>query len=56
MPKLVIKLSEGVSKVTESGIFRDLLILPENVGSRDFEMGILMLQPGQEWGYPDHCH
>ena len=28
----------------------------ENVGIKSFEMGVLMLHPGQSWGYPDHRH
>lgn len=56
MKKFVVKVSEGIDRITETGVFRKMLLLPQNVGIKSFEVGILMLHPGQEWGYPDHCH
>lgn len=56
MKKLVVTISEGIDRVTETGVFRKMLLLPQNVGIKFTEVGILMLHPGQEWGYPDHHH
>lgn len=56
MKKFVVTISEGIDRITEKGVFRKMLLLPENVGIKFAEMGILMLHPGQEWGYPDHSH
>jgi mannose-6-phosphate isomerase-like protein (cupin superfamily) len=56
MKKNIVTVSEGIERVTETGVFRKMLLLPENVGIKAFEMGILMLHPGQGWGYPDHRH
>ena len=56
MKKVVVTVQEGIEKITDTGVFRKLLLLPENVGIKTCEMGILMLHPGQEWGYPDHHH
>jgi len=56
MKKRVVTLSEGRKKVTNTGVSRTLLLLPENVGIKKCEMGVLMLKPGQSWGYPDHHH
>lgn len=56
MKKRVVTISEGREKITKTGVFRKLLLLPETVGIKTCEMGVLMLNPGQSWGYPDHHH
>ena len=56
MKKRIVTISEGIEKITDTGVFRKLLLLPENVGIETCEMGVLMLHPGQSWGYPDHHH
>ena len=56
MKKRIVTIDEGVEKVTDTGVLRKLLLLPENVGIKFCEMGVLTLNPGQEWGYPDHHH
>jgi mannose-6-phosphate isomerase-like protein (cupin superfamily) len=56
MENYTIQLAEGVERITESGVIRKVLLLPENVGVTSFEMGVLILNPGQEWGYPRHSH
>jgi mannose-6-phosphate isomerase-like protein (cupin superfamily) len=56
MKKRVVTIQEGIEKITQAGVFRKLLLVPENVGIKSFEMGVLMLHPGQTWGYPDHKH
>jgi len=56
MTKYRVTISEGVERITKTGVMRRVLLLPENVGSKSFEMGVLFLNPGQEWGYPDHQH
>ena len=56
MKKFIVTIAEGIEKITESGVFRKLLLLPENVGIKTCEMGVLMLHPGQEWGFPEHHH
>ena len=43
MNKFIVTIAEGIEKITESGVFRKLLLLPENVGIKTCEMGILML-------------
>jgi len=56
MRNYIVTIQEGIEKITQSGVFRKRLLVPENVGIKSFEMGILMLHPGQSWGYPDHRH
>ena len=56
LEKFVVTIQEGMEKITDAGVFRKRLLVPENVGIKSFEMGVLMLHPGQSWGYPDHRH
>ena len=56
MKTRIVKMTEGVTKVTDTGVMRELLLRPENVGIESCEMGVLTLNPRQEWGYPDHHH
>jgi mannose-6-phosphate isomerase-like protein (cupin superfamily) len=54
--KYIVTVQEGIEKITQSGMFRKRLLVSENIGIKSFEMGILMLHPGQSWDYPDHRH